>query len=286
MSQDLKGKTILLTGGTNGIGLEASVELARRGATLVIVGRDPGRTDKALAEIKRRSGSGDVTALLCDFASQAQVRKLAADFRAAHGRLDVLVNNAGAVNARRTLTEDGLEATLAVNHLGYFLLTRLLEDLVVRSAPSRIVSVASRAHYRGSLDFDDLGYEKGGYSAIGAYSRSKLANVLFSNELARRLAGKGVSVNCLHPGVVATGIWAKSPWWVQPVVALIRPFCFISAEEGGRTITQLAAAPEGAAHHGAYLSDGKLAKAGRQARDEALARRLWDVSARLVGLPD
>jgi NAD(P)-dependent dehydrogenase (short-subunit alcohol dehydrogenase family) len=284
MTQDLKGKTVLLTGGTNGIGLEASVELARRGATLVIVGRDPGRTERALAEIKQRSGSNDVTALLCDFSSQAQIRKLAADFRAQHDRLDVLVNNAGAVHAQRSLTEDGIEATFAVNHLGYFLLTNLLEDLVVKSAPSRIVSVASRAHYRSTLDFDDLGYAKGGYTTMGAYSRSKLANVLFSNELARRLAGKGVTVNCLHPGVVATGIWAKSPKWAQPIIAILRPLFFISAEQGGKTITQLAADAEGATQTGQYFSDGKLAKAGRQARDEALAKRLWDVSTQLTGL--
>lgn len=280
---DLKGKTILLTGATSGIGREASVELARRGATLVMVGRDPGRTDRAVADVKARSGSQLVTSLLCDFGSQKQIRQLAADFRAGHQRLDVLVNNAGLVSASRTLTEDGLESTFAVNHLGYFLLTNLLLDLVQKSAPSRIVSVASEAHRGATMNFDDLGFEKG-FSVMGAYGRSKLGNVLFTGELAKRLAGKGVTVNCLHPGVVATGIWSKSPWYVRPLIQLVAKLFFISPRKGGETIVHLAASPEVATVTGEYFKDNKVTRVARVAQDDALAAKLWDVSARLVKL--
>ncbi len=281
----LSGKTVLITGATNGIGLEASVVLAKEGATLVMVGRDAGKTDRAVADVKARSGSADVTGLLCDFASQAQVRRLADEFRKSHARLDVLVNNAGAVYPERILTEDGIESTFAVNHLGYFLLTNLLLDLVVASGPgARIVNVASRAHCNGTMPLDDLGFEKGGYFIMKAYARSKLANVLFTRELSRRVAGKGVTVNCLHPGVVATGIWAKSPWYVRPLIQLTAKLFFITPEEGGRTITQLAMDPAVAGVTGEYYSDLAPKKTARLARDEVLAAKLWDESARLVKL--
>src|SRR5215467_6738081 len=204
---DLTGKTVLITGATSGIGFEASVELARRGATLVMVGRTAAKTASKADEVRRRSSSSGVQFLVCDFASQKQIRELANAFRSRHDSLHVLVNNAGTVFAKRTLSEDGIEATLAVNHLGYFLLTHLLLDLLIESAPSRIVNVASTAHYRGTLDFKDLMFERG-YKIMRAYSRSKLANVLFTRELARRLAGIGVTVNALHPGAVASNIWS------------------------------------------------------------------------------
>ena len=202
---DLTGKTVLITGATSGIGFEASLELARRGAKLVMVGRSAAKTAEKAEDVQRQSSSRAVEFLVCDFASQKQVRELGKAFRSRHDSLHVLVNNAGTVFARRTLKEDGIEATFAANHLGYFLLTNLVLDLLVKSAPSRVVNVASTAHYRGTLDFKDLMFERG-YKIMRAYSRSKLANVLFTRELARRLDGTGVTVNALHPGAVASNI--------------------------------------------------------------------------------
>ena len=283
MPWDVRGKTALVTGATSGIGLEASVALARRGARVLMVGRDKARTDAAVAEVSTRSASKDVQSLLCDFSSQAEVRKLADLVLARQAPLHVLVNNAGGVHKTRTLTRDGIEATFAVNHLGYFLLTNLLRDLLVKSAPARVVTVASIGHRRGTLDFDDLGFERG-YGIMKAYTRSKLANVLFAAELSRRLAGTGVTSNSLHPGSVATNIWSGAPLWAKPIIAvLFRPF-FITAEEGSRIIVTLAAdaALEGVT--GQYFEGGKAVAPAPLARDLALAKKLWDVSAGMVGL--
>lgn len=283
MSWDVRGKTILITGATSGIGLEASVDLARRGAKLVMVGRDPKRTDAARADVEARSGSKDVTTMLCDFESQAAIRALAKDFLSRHDRLDVLVNNAGLVNKERRLTADGIEATFAVNHLGYFLLTNLLLDRLVESAPARVVTVASVGHRRGTMDFEDLGYERG-YFIMKAYARSKLGNVLFSNELARRLEGKGVTSNSLHPGGVATNIWSGAPGWAKPILAVIvKPF-LITPEKGAQTILQLATSPELDGVTGTYFEKLRAVDPAPLALDEALAKRLWDVSEKLVGL--
>jgi retinol dehydrogenase-14 len=280
----MRGKTILITGATNGIGLEASVELAKRGGRVLMVGRDPGRTKTAVADVVARSGSRDISHFLCDFSSQASIRAFAAEVLSGIDRLDVLVNNAGGVNKARRLTVDGIEATFAVNHLGYFLLTNLLRDLLVRSAPARVVTVASVGHRRGTLDFDDLGYERG-YAIMKAYMRSKLANVLFAAELARRLAGTGVTSNSLHPGTVATNIWSGAPLWAKPLIQiLLRPF-FISAAQGAATIVQLAADPALEGVTGKYFEKGVAVEPAPLARDEALARRLWEVSARMVSLP-
>jgi NAD(P)-dependent dehydrogenase (short-subunit alcohol dehydrogenase family) len=250
-----------------------------------MVGRDAARTEAARADVAERSASGGVSTLLCDFSSQAAIRALAETFRERHPALHVLVNNAGGVNKKRRLTVDGIEATFAVNHLGYFLLTNLLLDLLVKSAPARVVTVASVGHRRASLDFTDLGYEKG-YGVMRAYSRrSKLANVLFANELARRLGGTGVTSNSLHPGAVATNIWSGAPWWAKPVIAvLFRPF-FVTAEMGGERIVQAATDPDLDGVTGRYFEDGEDMDPAPLARDEPLARRLWDVSAALVGLP-
>jgi len=281
---DIRGKTVLVTGATSGIGLEASVALARQGARVIMVGRNQAKTEAARADVASRSGSKEVSSLLADFASQASVRALADAVRSRADRLDVLVNNAGGVNKARTVTADGIETTFAVNHLGYFLLTNLLLDLVVKSAPARVVTVASVGHRRGTLDFEDLGFERGGYSIMRAYSRSKLANILFANELARRRAGSGVTSNSLHPGSVDTNIWSGAPLWAKPIIqVLLRPF-FISAEKGGERIVQLAASPELEGVTGKYFEDGKVVDPAPLARDASLATRLWDVSARMVGL--
>lgn len=284
MTWDIRGKNILITGATNGIGLEASVELARRGARVVMVGRNPRRTEAAVADVMARSGAAEVSHLLCDFSSQADIRRFAGEVKTLLDRLDVLVNNAGGVNKKRSVTIDGIETTFAVNHLGYFLLTNLLLDLLVRSAPARIVSVASVGHRKGTLDFSDLGYERG-YRIMRAYTRSKLANVLFAAELARRLAGTGVTSNSVHPGSVATNIWSGAPLWAKPIIHLFLRPSFLTVEEGAATIVQLVASPELEGVTGKYFEKGKPVEPAPLARDEALAERLWEVSAGMVGLP-
>lgn len=283
MEGSLTGKTLLVTGASSGLGLHVAIQLARRGGTVVMTARDRRRGEAALAAARARSGAGAVSLVLCDLGSQADVRRLAAACRAEHPRLDVLVNNAGSVSAVRKVTVDGLEQTFAVNHLGPFLLTNLLLDLLERSAPARVVNVASVAHRRGDLDFENLQYERGGYAVMKAYARSKLANVLFTAELARRMEGRGVAVNCVHPGVVATSIWSRAPWFARPLLAVAKRF-MLAPEEGARAIVRLAASPELEGRTGGYYERSELARPSRLAQDEALARRLWDVSARLVQL--
>ena len=281
-ASDLSGKTALVTGASSGIGLEACVVLARRGARVLMVARDRDRGEAARADVARRAGSDAVTLLLCDFASQAATRALADQVKAATERLEILVNNAGSVSPKRQLTEDGIEQTFAVNHLGYFLLTNLLLDLVVASAPARIVNVSSIGHRQGTLDFDDLGFERG-YGIMKAYSRSKLANVLFTTELARRLEGTGVTVNALHPGAVATHIWSHAPAIARPILAVAKLF-MISPAEGGDRIVYLATSPEVEGKTGGYYEKNRLVTAARLARDPSLASRLWSVSTDLVHL--
>ncbi|HET7294188.1 MAG TPA: SDR family oxidoreductase [Vicinamibacteria bacterium] len=284
MGWTVRDKTVLVTGATSGIGLDASVQLARSGAKVVMVGRDHARTEAATADVIARSGSRDVSHLMCDLSSQASIRSLAAVVRKRHDRLHVLVNNAGGVNKKRRLTADGIEATFAVNHLSYFLLTNLLLDLIVESAPARVVTVASVGHRRGTLDFDDLGFERG-YSIMAAYARSKLANVLFAAELARRLEGKGVTSNSLHPGSVDTNIWSGAPLWAKPIIAILLRPKFISAEKGAERVVQLAADPGLESVTGKYFEGGRESAPAPLAQDAALAKRLWEVSATLVGLP-
>ena len=292
------GKTVLITGATSGIGFEASVALARQGARLVMVGRDPGKTALAVQAVRDRSGSSTVDSLLCDLASQRQVRSLAQGFLARYERLDVLVNNAGTVSMTRTLTEDGLESTFAVNYLSAFLLTNLLLDRLRASAPSRIVMVSSAGHYAGSIDFDDLGLERG-YQVMRAYSRSKLAQVLFTRELARRLQGTGVTVNALHPGTVATGIWNRAaileileqelariwnraPAFTRPFFAVAKRLFMLRPAQGAQAIVYLASSPQVGTASGEYFDRNLPRPPSRLARDERLAARLWEESARLT----
>ena len=275
---DMSGKVCVVTGANSGIGIETAEGLARMGATVVMVCRDPERGRAALESIKARSGNQSIELMICDFASQAQIRKLAEEFKQRHDRLDVLVNNAGLVLTRRTLTEDGLETTFAVNHLGYFLLTNLLLDVIKRSAPSRIVNVASTAHHSGTIDFNDLQGERS-YGTMRAYGQSKLANILFTYELARRLEGSNVTVNCLHPGVIGTNIFRSVPGLGAMAKLFLK-----SPKKGAETSIYLATSPEVAEVTGKYFDDKRAVRSSRESYDEAVAQRLWQLSERLTGI--
>jgi len=287
MTVDMTGKTCLVTGANQGIGKETALALARMGATVVMTSRDPEKGRAALAAVRDASGSDRVDLMLADFASFASIRRLAADFQAKYSRLDVLVNNAGAIITTRSQTQDGFETTFGVNHLGYFLLTNLLLDLLKRSAPARIVNVASRAHFRSSIDFDDLNSQRGRYSAMTAYARSKLANVLFTYELARRLQGTGVTANCLHPGVVRTGFGKNNPGLTrllfQAFQLVARPW-LLSPQEGAATSVYLASSPEVEGVSGKYFTDCRETPSSPASYDEHAQRRLWEISETLCGL--
>jgi NAD(P)-dependent dehydrogenase (short-subunit alcohol dehydrogenase family) len=279
----LSGKTAVVTGASSGLGLETSVALARSGARVVLVGRNPAKTAAALHDVRWRSGSAAVESLLCDLSSQASIRRLAAEVLAQCPRLEIIVNNAGTVSVERRLTADGIETTFAVNHLGYYLLTRLLCDRIVASSPARIVNVASQVHYLGTLDFGDLGFERR-YHILRAYARSKLGNVLFTRELAKRLQGTGVTVNALHPGDVATNIWSGAPGWTQPMLTIVKRLLMISPEEGARRIIYLAASSEVEGNTGLYFEKNRPRLPSKLACDDGLAARLGIESARLVQL--
>ena len=277
--------TILITGATSGIGLEAAVALARQGNRLVLVGRDQKKMNAAVDEVKRRAGvAAAPDSWLCEFGSQVQIRKLAFDVLAKYDRLDVLVNNAGLGTRRREVTEDGIERTFAVNHLGPFLLTNLLLDLLVKSAPARVVNVASVEHYSATMDLSDLGFERGGWGMAKAYGRSKLGNVMFTRALAKRLEGKGVTVNAVHPGAVATGIWDLAPGWMQSIIWLAKKLIMITPEMAAKSIVQLASSAEVEDKTGLYFNQLEPKEPSKLALDDDLAERLWAESARLVKL--
>ena len=283
MQADLSGKTVLITGANSGIGFEASVAIARLGAELVMVARDRRRGEDALAAVRARSASAAVSLLLCDMASLASVRRLAAEYRARHARLDVLVNNAGSVNDQRQTTEDGVERTFAANYLGSFLLTNLLLDLLKASAPARVINVSSIGHRQGTLDFDNLHFQHGGYSVMGAYGRSKLAQILFTRELAERLKGTGVTVTAVHPGAVGTNIWSHAPWFVRPVFAVLRHF-MLSSSAGAEPVVRLATSADVEGQTGGYYERFRLVEPSTIARDTSVAKRLWIESAKLASL--
>jgi len=278
----MKGKTCIVTGASSGIGRETAIALASKGATVALVCRSGSKADRALAEIRERSRDGEVSLFTADLSSQREVRRVAAELDAALPRLDVLVNNAGVIMGERVLTEDALETTFAVNHLGYFLLTHLLRPKLVSSAPARVVSVASDAHRSGHVDFDDLQGERS-YNGWRAYAQSKLANILFTYELARRLDGTGVTANCLHPGVVGTNFANAGPAYVRVLFRLARPF-LRSPRNGAATSITLAAAPDVGGVSGKYFADEREARSNVESYDTAVAERLWRVSEQLTGV--
>lgn len=279
---ELSGRTCLVTGATHGIGRATAEALAREGATVLVHGRDSAIVGVVCRELLRSTGGAHVEGVVADFSSLAAVRRLAAEVSARYERLDVLVNNAGTSAPKRRLTRDGHEWLFGVNHLAPFLLTTLLLDKLKASAPARIVNVASRAYRRGALDFDDLSWQRRKYNGLQAYGASKLANVLFTLELARRLEGTGVTANCLHPGVVATNIFNHLGFVGRVFTLLARPV-LLKPQDGAKTSVYLARAPEVASISGKYFDECRETPLEPMARDEAAARRLWEQSEALVG---
>jgi len=279
----MAGKTVLITGGTGGIGRATALGLAALGARVAITGRDIQRADVAAVEIRGTTGNPDVDAFGADLSSQGEVRRLAAEVLDAFPRLDVLVNNVGGFWATRHVTADGLEHTFAVNHLAAFLLTNLLLDRLKSSAPSRVVTVSSNAQSLGTIDLVDLQGERR-YSGQTAYNQSKLASVLFTYDLARRLEGTGVTATVLHPGVVNSGFGAEDPSRIfKLLVPLWRPF-MKTPQQGAATSIYLASSPEVEGVTGTYFANGRSQTSSKASHDVAAAARLWQVSARLVGL--
>lgn len=281
-SGEMDDRVVLVTGGTSGIGKAAATALAAMDAEVVITGRNRERGESAAEEIRRVAGSDRVTLMLADLAIQSEVRALAAGFEANHDRLDVLVNNAGVIMNERTETPDGLEATLAINHLAPFLLTNLLLDLLKKSAPSRVITVSSEARRGAEIDFDDLQSERR-YRGFPVYGMTKLANILFTYELAERLRGTGVVANCVHPGAVNSNFGQHNR---GPMTLLFRAFkpLMRSPERGVETIIYLAGAPEAGWMNGKYLADRKVISF--EPRDASTQERLWKESAELTGLDD
>jgi NAD(P)-dependent dehydrogenase (short-subunit alcohol dehydrogenase family) len=280
---DLRGRIVLITGFTTGIGAAAALILARMGATIVGVSRERGRGEAAVARLRSAAGAGDrVHLCLADLESRDAVIRLADEVRARCDRLHVLVNNAGVIHLDRRVTPDGLEATFAVNHLAPFLLTTLLLDRLAMSAPARVVTVASEAHRVGRIDFADLQAERR-YSWARAYSQSKLANILFTRELARRAAGSGVTANCLHPGGVRSDLWREMRGGLKVLLVLARPF-MIAPEKGAEPLVRLAAEPGMEGVSGRYVTRAGEKRPSARARDDAAAARLWSASERLAGL--
>jgi retinol dehydrogenase-14 len=282
MSGPMAGKTVLITGATSGIGRATALGLARMGADIAITGRDVGRTDAAAREI-RVAGGGRVDAFVADLSSQSEVRRLAEEVLHSLSGIDVLINNVGGYWNTRHVTVDGLERTFALNHLAPFLLTNLLLDKLKQSAPARVVTVSSNAHAAGRIDFGDLQGERS-YSGARAYSQSKLANILFSYELARRLPAASVIANVLHPGLVNTSFGAEDPAGVQKLlVPLLRPFMKTPAR-GAATSIHLASAPDLQRVTGRHFANSKPTRSSKPSFDETVAARLWQVSSDLVDL--
>ena len=280
----MNDKLILVTGSNTGIGFATALELARSGATVIASARDAEKGRRAVEEMRRRTGNEKIELLVGDLGSLAGVHRLADDFLDRWDRLDVVINNAGLILSRRSETEDGFETTFAVNHLAPFLLTHRLLGRLKDSSPSRIVNVASRAHVRARLDFDDL-HNRRLYRSMDVYSQSKLANILFTRELARRLEGTGVTANCLHPGVVRSDLGASGDMggFLRLGWLLVQPF-FLSPEKGARTSIYLAQSPDVADVSGEYFDNCRPSKSSSRSRNLGDAERLWTVSAELCGI--
>src|SRR5881628_915893 len=278
----MKDRVVMVTGANSGIGKSASLALAEKGATVVMVARNKERGDAARSEIVRKSGNNSIDLLLADLSSLESVRQLVADFRKKYSKLHVLINNAGLFNQRRRVTADGYENTFATNYLAPFLLTNLQLDLLKASAPSRIINVSSVGHYNGHINFDDLNMETD-YGGWKAYQQSKLALVLFTRELAKKLQGTGVTVNSVHPGTVATNIWSR-PMGSLGFIMTVPKLFMTSPKKGAETVVYLASSLEAASTSGEYWDKLKVKKSSEESYNEEVGKRLWEVSEKLTSL--
>ncbi len=285
LKDDMKGKICLVTGGTNGIGRATAQALAQMGATVVIVGRDAQKAARVSEQIRIATGNQKADWLLADLSSQQDIRRLATEFKSKYSQLHVLLNNAGGTFNTRQLSVDGIEMTFALNHLAYFLLTNLLLDTIKASAPARIINVSSGAHTGGKIDFDNLQGERS-YTSFAPYANSKMANILFTTELARRLEGTGVTVNTLHPGLTSTGFGKNNPGLLMNIMGAVIPLIARSPEKGAQTSIYLASSPEVHSISGKYFVDCKVTQPAPAATDRAVAKQLWDISAEMVHLAD
>jgi len=282
--QYMSGKICVVTGANSGIGKETALGLAKMGARVVLVCRNREKGQAALEDVRRESGSAEHDLLIADMSSQASVRALAEQIRQKYSRLDVLINNAGGAIRDRKLSVDGIEMTVAANHLGAALLTLLVLDLLKASAPSRIINVSSEAQRRARLDMNDIQFERRKYSGFAAYGQSKLLMNAFTFELARRLEGTGVTANCLHPGVVATNIWGRDPGLVfKIIIAVMKPF-MLNSKEGAEVSLYLASSPEVAQTSGQYFVKSKPAQSNPLSRDPKVAGEIWQWTQKMIGM--
>jgi NAD(P)-dependent dehydrogenase (short-subunit alcohol dehydrogenase family) len=282
MGNNMQDKVVLVTGATNGIGLETAKALAAQGATIVGVGRNPQKCTDAAAQITRTTGNSKVEFLVADLSAQAQVRQLAQTFKQKYGRLDVLVNNAGGYFAKQHASNDGIEMTWALNHLSYFLLTDLLLDVIKANAAARIVNVSSGAHSMvKGINFDDVEFQHG-YNGWTVYGQSKLANVMFTYELARRLEGTPVTANALHPGFVATGFGHNNGGLMRTGMNVVQKIAARKPEQGAATSVYLASSLEVEGVTGRYFSDQKETRSSAASYDVDAQRRLWNLSEEMV----
>jgi NAD(P)-dependent dehydrogenase (short-subunit alcohol dehydrogenase family) len=296
MDQNMTGKAIVITGATSGIGQVAAEVLAGMGARIIQVARDPQRGENSMARLRAIAPAVPHAIYYADLLRLGEMKRAASEIAAAERRIDVLINNAGAMFSRWQLTEDGLERTFALNHMAYFVLTHGLREQLIASAPARVVNTASDAHESATLDFSDLQSQKayrGNFSeslrhggpGFKVYARSKLCNILFTRELARRLSGTGVTANCLHPGFVATRFGDQSGGLISFGIRIAKRFA-LSPREGAETLVYLASSPDVVSVTGEYFHKCRPVTPSRQARDDAAAQRLWQATAKLAGFPE
>ncbi|MBL9037213.1 MAG: SDR family oxidoreductase [Archangium sp.] len=282
MGTELEGKVFLITGGTEGIGKSAALTFAKGGATVVLVGRNKEKTERVVAWLQKESGNPRVELLLGDCSSVAEVRAIAGAFKAKHQRLDVLVNNAGALFVDHQLTPEGFERSFALNHLGYFVLTKELLELLKKTPGSRVVSTSSGAHRAGSINLETVATRPDRRAGFPAYGDSKLANILFTRALAKRLEGTGVVANCVHPGWVHTGFGLNNQGTlIARLIGLAAPLLARTPEKGAETLVWLAVSPDAASVNGQYFFNKRVASVSARARDEALAEALWALSEKV-----
>ncbi len=278
----MSGRVCLVTGATNGIGCETARGLAQLGATTILVGRDPARTHAVAAQITADTGNPNVEHLIADLSSQRDVKALVEQVRTRYPTLHVLINNAGVITSERLLTVDGIETQWAVNHLAYYIIAESLADVLIANAPARVIDVASDAHYDGRIDFDDISGARR-YWAPRAYNQSKLANVLHTYDLSRRLAGTGVTANCLHPGVIASNFGLNNHDWLGFFIKIRNRF-IRGSREGARTPIYLASSPDVASVSGTYFAECAPKKSSPRSHDLELQLRLREVSAQMTGV--